>query len=72
MDLLDDSKAGDESSMWDEVPEFTVETCPRDCVSVNRWDRDPVYEDPEGLYESECSDNLCEGSRGLKRDVCLW
>ena len=32
-------------------PEFSVETCPRDCVSINWWDRDPVYEDP-GVYTS--------------------
>ena len=34
-DLLDDSTADDDRSMWDEVPEFSVETCPRDCVTVN-------------------------------------
>ena len=36
-DLLDDSTTDDEpeGSMWDEDPAFSVETWPRDCVSVN-------------------------------------
>ena len=34
-DLVDDSMVGDEGSIWEEAPAFSVETCPRDCVSVN-------------------------------------
>ena len=50
-DLLDDSTADDDRSMWDEAPEFSVETLTRDCVSVNWWDRDPDYEEP-GVFTS--------------------
>ena len=34
-DLVEDSIVGDEGFIWKEAPEFSVETCPRDCVSVN-------------------------------------
>ena len=61
-DMVDDSIVGDEGSIWEETPEFSVETCPRDRVSINWWDRDPVYEDPGGLYESGCPDKLCVGT----------
>ena len=60
-DLVDDSIVGDEGSIWEEAPEFSVETCPRECVSVNWWVRDPVYEDPWGLYKSGCPYKLCVG-----------
>ena len=61
-DLVDDRIVCDEGSIWEEVPEFNVETCPRDCLSVNWWDMDPVYEDTGGLYESGCPDKLCVGN----------
>ena len=33
--LVDDSIVGDVGAIWKEAPEFSVETCPRDCVSEN-------------------------------------
>ena len=46
-DPLDVNMKGDVGLVWDESPEFSVEIRPSDCVDVNVWDRDPVYEDPE-------------------------
>ena len=60
-DMVDDTIVGDEGYIWEEVPKFSVETCSRDCVSVNWWVRDAVYEDPGGLYKSGCPDKLCVG-----------
>ena len=65
-DPLDVSMEGDDGHVWDEYSMFSVETRPSDCVSKNLWDRDPVYEDPEGLYESGCSHRLCVGSSRVK------
>ena len=56
---LHSSMEGDDGPVWDEAPDFSVETRPSDCVDVNLWDRDPVYEDPVGFYESGCPDRLC-------------
>ena len=63
-DPLDVNTEGDDGPVWDEAPEFSLKTRHSDCVSVNMWDRDPVDEDPGGLYESGCSDRLCGGPRG--------
>ena len=71
-DLVDDSIIGDEGSIWEETPQFSVETCPRDCVSVNWWDRDPVYEDPGVFTSLGVQINSVRGPRGAERDVYPW
>ena len=44
-DPLDVSMEGDDGPAWDKASEFSVETRPSDCVSVNLWERNPVYVD---------------------------
>ena len=58
-DLVDDSIVSDEGLILAEDPEFSVDTCPRDCVSVNWWN--PIYEDTGGRCKSGCPDKLCVG-----------
>ena len=58
-DLVDDSIVSDEGLILAEDSEFSVDTCPRDCVSVNWWD--PIYKDTGGHCKSGCPDKLCVG-----------
>ena len=50
-DQLDVSMESDDGPVWNEALEFSVETRPSDCVSVNWWDRDPVCKD-SGVFTS--------------------
>ena len=74
-DPLDVSMDGDDGSVWDEALEFSVETRSSYCVSVNLWDRDPVYDDPRGAGVFTRLSVLIDfvwGSRGSKLNVYLW
>ena len=68
------SIGGDDGPERDEASECSVETRPSDCVDVNLWDRDPVYEDPGGGGVFTNLGVLIEsvwGASRVKRGVCL-
>ena len=71
-DLVDDCIVGNEGSIREEAPEFSVETCSRDSVSVNWWDRDPVYEDPGVFTRLGVRINSVWEPREVERDVYHW
>ena len=68
-DPLHISMEGDDGPIWDQAPEFSVEPRLSDCVDVNLFDKDPVHEGPEGIYESGV---LIDCVRGLAGQIEVY